>query len=52
MNWGDIMGDIVYKASLHLFGNFLLAVVFIPMGLIFLGYLIYIIVMVIKEMKK
>lgn len=46
------MGDIVYKALTQLFSNFILAVVFLPISIIFLGYLIYIIVMTIKEIKK
>ena len=46
------MGDIVYKALVEMFGNFIIAVVILPGAIIFIAYLIYIIVMSIKEFKR
>ena len=46
------MGDIVYKALVEMFGNFIIAVVILPVAIIFIAYLIYIIVMSIKEFKR
>lgn len=46
------MGDIVYKALVEMFGSFIIAVVILPVAIIFLAYLIYIIVMSIKEFKR
>ena len=46
------MGDIVYKALVEMFGSFIIAVVVLPVAIIFLAYLIYIIVMSIKEFKR
>ncbi len=46
------MGEIVYRALNSLVVQYLLLFVFLPVGLIFLGYLIYIVVMTIKEFRK
>ena len=46
------MGDIIYKALTDIFGNFIVAAVILPAAIIFVAYLIYIIVMTIKELRK
>ncbi len=46
------MGSIVERAIYSIFGNIILALVIIPISIIFLAYLIYIVVMTIKELKK
>lgn len=44
--------DIIGIAFARGIGSFFLLFVLAPAGIIFLGYLIYIIIMVIKELKK
>lgn len=46
------MGDIIYKALTAIFGSFIAATVLLPAATIFTAYLIYIIVMTIKELRK
>ena len=46
------MGDIVYKAFVEMFGNFMIAVVILPVAAIFIAYVVYTIVMTIKEFKR
>lgn len=46
------MGDIIYKALTDIFGSFIAATVILPAAIIFVAYLIYIIVMTIKELRK
>ena len=46
------VGDIIYKALTDIFGNFIVATVIFPAAIIFVAYLIYIIVMTIKELRK
>ena len=46
------MGDIIYKALTGIFGSFIAATVLLPAAIIFTAYLIYIIVMTIKELRK
>lgn len=46
------MGDIIYKALTDIFGYFIVATVILPTAIIFVAYLIYIIVMTIKEIRK
>ena len=46
------MGSII-AAAIHSFvGSFFLSFVIIPVSIIFLGYLVYIVVELIKEIKK
>ena len=46
------MGELIYQALMQSVANFFFVVMVLPAVVIFLGYLIYIIVMCIKEMKK
>ena len=46
------VGDIIYKALTDIFGNCMVATVIFPAAIIFVAYLIYIIVMTIKELRK
>lgn len=46
------MGEIVEKAVYSIFGNMILALVIIPNAVIFLGYLIYIVIMSVRESRK
>lgn len=46
------MGDIIYKALTDIFGSFIATTVLLPAAIIFTAYLIYIIVMTIKELRK
>lgn len=46
------MGDIIYQALTDIFCNFIVATVIFPAAIIFVAYLIYIIVMTIKELRK
>lgn len=46
------VGDIIYKALTDIFGNFIVATVIFPAAIIFVAYLIYIIVITIKELRK
>lgn len=46
------MGDIIYKALTDIFGSFIAATALLPAAIIFTAYLIYIIVMTIKELRK
>lgn len=46
------VGDIIYKALTDIFGSFIAATVILPAAIIFVAYLIYIIVMTIKELRK
>lgn len=46
------MGELVWRALSALAGNFIAAVVLLPVGLIFLAYLVYIVVMTIRELRK
>lgn len=46
------VGDIIDKALTGMFGNFIVAAVILPAAIIFVAYLIYIIVMTIKELRK
>lgn len=45
------VGDIIYKALTDIFGSFIAATVLLPAAIIFTAYLIYIIVMTIKELR-
>ena len=46
------MGELASRALGTLAGNFIAAVVLLPAGLIFLGYLTYIVIMIIREVRK
>ena len=46
------MGELVYQALMQSVASFFFVVMVLPAVIIFLGYLIYIVVMCIKEMKK
>ncbi len=46
------MGEIVYKAICDFASNFVLLFVILPLAIIFFGYLIYILIMTFKEIKK
>ena len=46
------MLDILFNAICQAFGQFLLAVVLVPMGIILAGYLLYILVMTIREFRR
>ena len=46
------MGELVYQALMQSVAAFFFAVMGLPAVVIFLGYLIYIVVMCIREMKK
>ena len=46
------MGELIYQALMQSVANFFFVVMVLPAVIIFLGYLIYIVVMCIKEMKK
>ena len=46
------MGEIIYQALMQSVANFFFVVMVLPAVVIFLGYLIYIVVMCIREMKK
>lgn len=46
------MGDIVYEALVEMFGSFIIAVAILPVATIFIAYLVYIIVMTIKEFRR
>lgn len=46
------MGELVWRALNALAGNFIAAAVLLPVGLIFLAYLVYIVVMTIRELRK
>ena len=46
------MGELVYEALAQYVTIFFFAVMVLPAVVIFLGYLIYIVVMCIREMKK
>lgn len=46
------MGDVVYNAFVELFGSFIMAVVILPVAIIFLAYLVYSIVMTIREFRR
>ena len=46
------MGGIVGAAIYSLLGKFFLFFIIVPIGIIFLGYVIYIIAEVIKEVRK
>lgn len=46
------VGDIIYKALTDIFGSFIATTVLLPAAIIFTAYLIYIIVMTIKELRK
>ena len=46
------MGELVYQALMQSVAAFFFAVMVLPAVVIFLGYLIYIVVMCIREMKK
>lgn len=46
------MGELAWRALSALAGNFIVAVVLLPVGLIFLAYLVYIVVMTIRELRK
>lgn len=46
------MGELAYAAFVSLVAKFLFWVVFLPLALIFLGYLVFIIVESIKEWRK
>lgn len=46
------VGDIIYKALTDIFCKFIVATVIFPAAIIFVAYLIYIIVMTIKELRK
>lgn len=46
------LGSIVEAAFYSLAGQFLICFVLVPTGIIFAGYLIFIVVGVIKEIKK
>ena len=46
------MGELVYQALMQSVAAFFFAVMILPAVVIFLGYLIYIVVMCIRELKK
>lgn len=46
------MGEIVYRAICGGIGQFFLLFLILPAGTIFLAYLIYILVMTVKEFRK
>ena len=46
------MLDILFNAICQAFGQFLLAVVLVPMGVILAGYLVYILVMTLREFRR
>lgn len=46
------MGEFVYQALMQYVTIFFFVVMVLPAVIIFLGYLIYIVVMCIREMKK
>ena len=46
------MGAIIEKAIYQGVGSFFLLFVLLPVALIFFGYLIYIVIMTIKELRK
>ena len=46
------MGEIVYEAICDFAINFVLFSVILPLAIIFFGYLIYILIMTFKEIKK
>ena len=46
------MGELASRALSALAGNFIAAVVLLPAGVIFLGYLVYIVVMTIRDVRK
>ena len=46
------MGEIVCRAVCGMIGQFFLLFLILPAGLIFLGYLLYIVVMTIGEFRK
>ena len=46
------MGEIVYRGLCQMFGYYILAVLILPVALIFASYLVYIVVMCILEMVK
>ena len=46
------MLDIVFEWICWVFGQFILAVILVPMGVILAGYLVYILVMTIRELRK
>lgn len=46
------MGELAWRALSALAGNFVAVVVLLPAGVIFLAYLVYIIVMTIRELRK
>ena len=46
------MGEIIYEALAQYVAAFFFAVMILPAVVIFLGYLIYIVVMCIRELKK
>ena len=46
------MLDILFNAICQAFGQFLLAVVLVPMGIILAGWLVYILVMTIREVRR
>ena len=45
------MLDIVFEWICWVFGQFILAVVLVPMGIILAGWLVYILVMTIREFR-
>ena len=46
------MLDIVFEWICWVFGQFILAVILVPMGVILVGYLVYILVMTLRELRK
>lgn len=46
------MGELAWRGLSALAGNFIVAVVLLPVGLIFLAYLVYIVVMTVRELRK
>ena len=46
------MLDILFEWICWVFGQFLLAVVLVPMGIILAGWLVYILVMTIREVRR
>lgn len=46
------MGGIVEKAFYKMIGNTVFVFVLVPVGLIFLGYIIFIVVEMIREIRK
>ena len=49
---GGVMGEIVYRALCQMFTNYILAVVILPVALIFVANLVYIVIMCILEIVK